>query len=138
MRPALTGKDFEEGKKTMPHTARRFGWFYFQKENISIGLALKCGTASIKQFVWMNEAADNITSIEPREITGDAYFVVRHPLDRFCSLWKSKCRDNQSSAYKETLADMSPVELMDHIEAGARDPHWTPQGKVLNWCSQDV
>jgi len=138
MRPPLTDEDFKLGKQTMPRGAIYYGWFYFKEENFSLGISLKCGTASIKQFVWMNEQADNITSIEPRQVTDDAYFVVRHPLDRFCSLWKNKCRDNGSSRYKKLFADMSPVDLMDFIDSGVKEIHLEQQNTLLNKGNQSA
>lgn len=64
------------------------------------------------------------------QVKGQAFFVVRHPVDRFCSLWRSKCRDEASIA-NINVHGMSPQELMSHIENGATDVHWTPQVELI-------
>lgn len=131
MRPALTQDDYKNPELSVPRGVLNYGWFYFKERNFSLGVPPKCGTGSVKQFIWMNELENDIISIEPNKATCDAYFVVRDPLDRFCSLWKSKCRDAMPSNHRDTIKNMTPEELMNFIESGVRDVHWSSQTRLL-------
>ena len=118
-----THKDYQKYKTS--HT-----WFYFKKWGFSLLAPPKCGSSSIKQFIWMNELEDSVMLIKQHQSTGEIYVVVRNPIDRFASLWRSKCRDKNNLAHKE-VHGMSPVELMDYIESGAKDVHWTQQTEMI-------
>ena len=61
----------------------------------------------------------------------EIYFVVRNPLDRFKSLWRSKCRD-AANIKNYSVCGMKPNELMEHILEGNRDVHWTHQLTLLD------
>jgi len=56
------------------------------------------------------------------------YLAVRHPVDRFKSLWRNKCRDRDGSPWQ--VYGMTPDELMDYIEI-QEDHHWRMQVKNL-------
>jgi hypothetical protein len=58
--------------------------------------------------------------------TTKARFVVRHPLDRFESLWRSKCRDNHGTVGGHPIRGMSPEELFEYVQRN-QDPHWCHQ-----------
>lgn len=68
--------------------------------------------------------------IPQKEVRGPCVFIVRDPVSRFCSLWRSKCRDKANIADKSVWG-MSSIQLLEHIESGARDVHWTPQYKLI-------
>ena len=106
------------------------GWGYFvvPQWNLTIAAPPKAGSSTLKQFFYMNEI--DCTYVPHKEVRGPLYFVVRHPLDRFVSLWKGKCRDKRSIARRE-VHGMTLEELMDYIESGATDVHWTPQTKLV-------
>ena len=61
----------------------------------------------------------------------EIFFVVREPVDRFKSLWRSKCRDEDNIA-DHRVCGMQPKQLMQHILAGNTDVHWAPQVKLLD------
>jgi len=105
-------------------------WFYFRDQKISLLTPAKCGTSSVKQFIWMNELEEKIIRIEQHQATGELYATTREPVSRFRSLWRSKCRD-QTNINDKRVYGMSPNELMTHIENGAKDLHWTPQLRLL-------
>jgi len=102
-------------------------WYYFKEQNISLMAPPKCGSSSIKQFIWMNELENDIMMIKHHEARGDIYCVVRDPVDRFCSLWKGKCRDKGHTRHNEHMHSLTPSRLMDFIESGVKDVHFTPQ-----------
>jgi hypothetical protein len=58
--------------------------------------------------------------------TNKARFVVRHPLDRFESLWRSKCRDGHGTIGGHPIRGMSPEQLFSYIKDND-DPHWRSQ-----------
>jgi hypothetical protein len=91
----------------------------------------KCGSTAIKQFIWMNEVDNKVTLLQQYQVGGKIFVVVRRPLDRFGSLWRNKCRD-QEDIRDTRVYGMSPEELMTHIESGARNIHWTPQTAMIS------
>lgn len=105
-------------------------WFYFPRWKLSLLTPAKCGSSSVKQFIWMNEIEDEIKRIHHHEVTGEIFSTVREPVSRFCSLWKSKARD-KANLRDTGIYGMSPDELMTHIESGRKDVHWTPQSNML-------
>ena len=139
MRPPLTYDSPDHPRITNPgRRVHSYGWFYNRPRNFSFAAAAKCGTASIKQFIWMNEQEETFVAIQDHQVGGPTYFVVRHPLDRFCSLWRGKCRDKGRSRHRDTIKEMSPTELMDYVETGIKDVHWTPQVDLLNEHEADL
>lgn len=107
---------------------RGYGWFHIPAWNITIAAPPKGGSSSLKQFMWMNEI--DCSYIPQHQVRGPCFFVVRDPISRFCSLWRSKCRDRKDIA-NDVVHGMSPSQLLHHIESGARDVHWTPQYKLI-------
>ncbi len=102
-------------------------WYHFKDYNFTIMAPNKCGSASIRQFIWMNEIEDRI---DINQIIGEACVVVRDPVSRFCSLWRSKCSDKTNLTDKR-IYGFTPEELMSHIEAGHKDEHWTSQTELI-------
>jgi len=100
-------------------------WYYFKHQHFSLMVPPKCGATSIRKFIETVQD-DEIIKIKHYAVCGKVYAVVRHPLDKFCSLWRSMCRD-KIGPQEFGIHDMTPTELMDHIEGGAKDIHWTPQ-----------
>lgn len=56
------------------------------------------------------------------------YLAVRHPLDRFKSLWRNKCRDRVG--HPKEIYGLSPDELMDFIERNSNS-HWMSQSMYV-------
>ena len=128
---------------------RAWGWYELPDWNITIGAPLKCGSTTIKHFIFINDVP--FYHVTHSQVRGDVYFVVRHPVDRFMSLWRQKCRDdsqyiqwgapingepkigkpNYSRKTWDILSNATPEELMDYIEAENSEPQWTPQTKIL-------
>jgi len=105
--------------------------------DITFGVPPKCGSSSVNAA--LQEAfgcenlvyCDDVRLLKTPPIAGRLIFVVRHPLDRFKSLWKNKCRDNGKLAGHGTnLFGLTPAELFDYIRA-RRNSHWTPQSELL-------
>jgi hypothetical protein len=133
MREPLTPDQYDEAKiafgfkssDTISHA-----WFYFRDYGFTLMTPTKCGSATMRQFIWMNELEDRIDVLKQHQVDstkcGRAYVVVRHPIERFKSLWRSKCvrRDNLKD---KRVYGFTPEELMSHIEDGAKDVHWTKQ-----------
>lgn len=108
-------------------------WFYFNERDFVITAPPKCGSSSIKQYVWMHEIENQVSTPlhnDVKKMRCDKFAVVRNPLDRFASLWKSKCRDRMP-VRSNAVHGMSPYELIQHINDGNKDVHWTPQHQLL-------
>lgn len=86
----------------------------------------KCGTQSFRALTA------GIHRYQSIGFDGRCVFIVRHPIDRFISLWKSKCRDKQSTAKRYAyIRGLSIDELLDVIEDDEHfDQHWLPQWLV--------
>ena len=63
------------------------------------------------------------------------YLAVRHPVDRFRSVWQNKCRDQMGPPVE--VYGMTPDELMDYIEV-VEDRHWRRQSENLTGITQPV
>lgn len=111
---------------------RGYGWFHNRSRNFFLGASPKCGTSSIKQFIKMHQMVDSFVHLKWWQVGAPVYFVVRHPLDRFCSLWRSKCRDARFSRHHDVIAGITPTELMNFIDTGVKDVHWATQTFLLD------
>lgn len=113
------------GKIYLGHT-----WWYFKDYDMTFMAPPKCGSSSIKQFIWMNELEDRVKNV-PRPLQGKVCVVTRLPHERFVSLWKSKCRDKENIRFPQ-VHGMSMHELVDFIKTGARDIHWERQVDIIS------
>jgi len=107
---------------------RGYGWFHIPAWDIVIAAPPKAGSSSLKRFMGDNKI--QCSYIKHHQVTGNIFFVVRDPITRFASLWRSKCR-NKENLLDKRVHGMSPQELMSHIENGATDVHWTPQVELI-------
>ena len=102
-------------------------WLTDKSRRIAFGVPFKNGYTSVKKV--LNGPHDairiqvNHMKKYPRKV-----FIVRHPLDRFLSLWRNKCRDHGSGAAVEGL---TMDELWQRIQTGQTDDHWTRQVEML-------
>lgn len=133
MRNELTHDTYSEAKHIFgatPHDRVANSWYHFKTHNFTIMAPPKAGQSTIRQFIWINEMDDQVIAAKQHQAVGDVYVIVRDPVSRFCSLWRSKCRD-KGGILDKRIYGMTPVELMNHLESGARDIHWTPQYELL-------
>ena len=107
---------------------RGYGWLHIPEWGFTIAAPPKGGSSSLKRFADTSNLEYNY--IPHNQVRGKAYFVVRNPLDRFESLWKSKCRDKRAIA-NDKVHGMTPRALMLHIVAGNKDVHWTKQVDLI-------
>ena len=114
-----------------PKRVKGWGWLKFHNWDFTIGVPHKNGSTTIKQFIWMNELEDEVTQLKNHQVNGNVYFVVRHPFDRFYSLWKHKCQGEYTLHRNPEIDGMAPEQLMTHIERGVKNVHWTPQSLLL-------
>ena len=80
---------------------------------------------------WLRTAATAINP--PLSITkigegkGKKFLAIREPVDRFYSLWRSKCRDGDHAVNQAWMKGLSMDELLDHIEQYPfGNAHWAP------------
>jgi len=115
-----------------------YGWMKIPQWNIVICAPLKAGSSTVKDFLWKNNIDCEYAPRYKVEGLNNIYFVVRDPIQRFESLWRSKCRDRHNSHLKfpyhtwKTLRGATQEQLMDYIESNEHpDAHWTPQMKLV-------
>jgi len=102
-------------------------WLTDKSRKIAFGVPFKNGYTSVKKVLNGPQGAIRIAPHHlknfPRKV-----FIVRHPLDRFLSLWRNKCRDYGSGTAVEGL---TMEQLYQRIIDGAPDEHWTRQVDML-------
>lgn len=101
-------------------------WHYAPKLGLSIGAAPKCGSASIRDALSGCEVQTQVVG------AGRRIWVVRHPVDRFISLWKNKCRDGHKLQYRGNryfVKDWTLEALLSFIESNPQPPNH-------NWAQQ--
>jgi len=106
-------------------------FWYVPEDNIMIGSSPKVATKTLQNVL----RANGVRTLDASEYDCPRYFVVRPPVARFKSLWKSKCRDEDHSGQpplKMVIAGFSPEDLMDYIESEVVwDQHWARQSEIL-------
>lgn len=87
----------------------------------------KCGYTSLLQSV--GQYTPSYAHVESKDAV--KYLAIRHPVERFISLWRFVRSHPFATAHDnllQPLAGLSPDALMDYIEANpAANPHWIPQ-----------
>lgn len=123
-------------------------WVYLKEFDCCICIPAKNGGCSFRheiirlrgldidprQFGLMREfAKDGHGPFHPKEVSylfpdKPHYLSVRHPVERFTSLWRNKCREKNGAPWQ--VYGMTPDQLMDYIEI-QEDHHWRKQVKNL-------
>lgn len=111
----------------------KFKWFATTEWPLAFGAAPKAGSSSIRRAV-VQEGKDYY-KVDPRKYAR-RLFLVRHPVDRFKSLWKNKCRDGGKIMLVKRLAQhpitgLSPSELFEYIQEH-KNYHWASQSCLLD------
>lgn len=131
-------------------------WFYDEHKEICVCAPAKCGTTSLRFALdptlqervdeWRKNRGNGgapivtlsnegfrhgpYTPEEVNKVTAKGkYLAIRHPVDRFRSLWQDKCcRDPEGSPLRQRLNGMSPAQLLQMIKYFPMgDRHWYPQ-----------
>lgn len=113
-------------------------WTYLKDYDCTYGVPPKNASSSFYEALRRHYKLKRSKGLqyEPNEkvervshpVGARAFFIVRHPIDRFESLWRSKCRDGHGKAggHEEELYGLTPEELLAYIQAND-DPHWRKQ-----------
>lgn len=102
-------------------------WLTDRSRKYAFGVPFKNGYTSVKKVLNGPQAAIRIAPNHMKNFP-NKIFVVRHPLDRFLSLWRNKCRDQGSGCAVEGF---TMEELYTRITTGQPDEHWTRQVDLL-------
>lgn len=114
-------------------------WAYIPDFDVTVGIAPKCGSSS-----WYALLRDNeylyYKAPQPSE---DSVFVVRHPIERFISLWKNKCRNGSRISIVDYddpywAAGWSIDDLLDVMETKLFNHHWWPQSDYEKGLSKKL
>lgn len=102
-------------------------WLTDKHRHIAYGVPPKNGCNSIRKILNGHMEA---VRIESRHMKNFKYivFIVRHPVDRFLSLWRSKCRDCEGDL---AVDGMSQEELFTYIKTAIPDDHWHHQALLI-------
>ena len=103
-------------------------WWNIPGWGVSIGTSPKAALSSIRDTLLP-------LGIERAEYPGiiPAIWIVRHPIDRFMSLFHDKVarRGPLKDGHKAIIDGMSPKQLFQYITRPNNDNHhWTPQAKL--------
>ena len=102
-------------------------WLTDRARKYAFGVPFKNGYTSVKKVLNGPQGAIRIPPNHMKKFPNKV-FIVRHPLDRFLSLWRNKSRDHGSGAAVEGL---TMDELWQRIQDGQPDEHWTRQVEML-------
>lgn len=102
-------------------------WLTDRSRKIAFGVPFKNGYTS---FLRVLNAQSAPIRIQPNHLKNfpRKVFIVRHPLDRFLSLWRNKCRDHGKGVAVEGF---TMEQLWQRIEEGPEDDHWRRQVDLL-------
>lgn len=103
-------------------------WLTDKERRIAFGVPPKNGYQSIRKVLNGQSGPVRIPLNRlkhfPRKV-----FVVRHPVERFMSLYRNKCRDGERGLHLDHIA--SPRALFEHIQTAPPDDHWARQVDLL-------
>ena len=131
-------------------------WIHVKPWDVCLGAAPKCGTSSIYKGLldifpeYVEERAisrhihfttKHIMALRPGEaysVLGRRIWFIRHPWDRFTSLWRQKVRDGGyvEDKWAALFKGMTPEQLFEHIQH-ADNWHWDHQFKLAG-LTEDV
>jgi hypothetical protein len=104
-------------------------WWRVEELDITVCTPPKNASSTL-HLDW---ADHGYTVYEPKEVV-DGIFLVRPPLERFMSLWRSKCRDGVNLTVGDDInpiKDFSCEDLISMIERGDKhDSHWAHQTEI--------
>lgn len=109
-------------------------WLTDKSRKIAFGVPFKNGYTSVKKVLNGPRGAVRIQPNHMKHFTRKV-FIVRHPLDRFLSLWRNKCRDCGSGVGVEGFTQ---EELFARIQNGTPDEHWIRQVEMLGKHRKDA
>ena len=123
-------------------------WWNVPDWGFSVCLPPRCGSSSIIHYLYSNGLTCYRPIIE-NKITGDVrddmqrrIMVVRDPVARFTSLWKSKCLNGEKLWVDDEIAvldNMSPeglIAFIEHDQSG--DAHWATLTEIEAGYSTEV
>lgn len=102
-------------------------WLTDRSRQVAIGVPFKNGYTSILKVLNAKSAPIRIQPNHMKNFRRKV-FIVRHPLDRFLSLWRNKCRDRGAGVAVEGF---TMQQLFDRILTGPVDDHWRKQVEWL-------
>ncbi len=112
-------------------------YIYIPKWNLAIATTPKCGSTSIFRAIQDEfgctdvRCTDKFPLLSTNQVltTMPVLFVVRHPLDRFLSMWRQRTTPGYDSPSGTTLHGKTPRQLWEGRDEG--DDHWKTQTQLL-------
>ena len=109
-------------------------WLTDRSRKYAFGVPFKNGYTSVKKVLNGPQGAIRIAPNHLKNFRRKV-FVVRHPLDRFLSLWRNKCRDHGAGVAVEGF---TMEQLFERIISGTPDEHWVCQVDMLGKHRKDA
>jgi hypothetical protein len=132
----------------MPSQGNGFYWVYIPEFNLAICAPPKCASRSLLYTLAKRYYPDvTYQSARPSEYKKkDRYYfymhslgvqphwrrlaIIRHPVDRFISLWAHHCRDGTPGIPRHLRGKASMNDLLDYIQIHD-NAHWKPQADII-------
>jgi hypothetical protein len=109
-------------------------WLTDRSRKYAFGVPFKNGYTSLKKVLNGPQAAIRIPVNHMKKFPNKV-FIVRHPLDRFLSLWRNKARDRGQGVAVEGF---TMEQLFERIKTGVPDEHWVRQVEMLGRHRKDA
>jgi hypothetical protein len=119
----------------------RFRWIGCpQWKGYCFGVAPKAGSSSIRQAITQ-EGRDYWVVPFPEDVE-HRIAIIRHPVFRFKSLWRNKCRDGgkimlAKHLNQHPIRGLTPSELFEYIQKHD-NYHWTPQSILIDGKASEL
>lgn len=123
-------------------------WWNVPDWGFAVCLPPRCGSTTVTHYLFANELTCYRPIIE-NKITGNVQddmvrriMVVRDPVERFTSLWKSKCLNGEKLWVDDEVAvldNMSPdglISFVEHDRSG--DAHWATLTEIEAGYSTEI
>ena len=123
-------------------------WWNIPDYGFAVALPPRCGSSSVlhsfveREIKCYGPVIGHADGTSSRDDYERRIMVVRDPVERFMSLWRSKCR-NQEKLWVDddsaVLAFMSPKDLIKHIErTKVEDAHWATLSAIEAGYSTEI
>ena len=112
---------------------KRLRFFVIPRWGLALGAPPKCGSTSIKRALDHSKVDYEIKYAHQLPDRLPVVFIVRHPLDRFKSLWRFRCVPGGDMVHGtgRDLHGMTPAQFWRYIRKAPADNHWVSQTKLL-------